>query len=137
VGDINTKVDRASMAHSLEVREPLMDHAIVEWMATLPSSFKVRRNEGKVLLKTAAAPLLPDDLLYRTQMGFPVPLARWLRGPLQGRLREALLGERLAATEIFNQEYIATLVEDHCAGRRDHSTPLWTLLMFDAFLRNV
>jgi asparagine synthase (glutamine-hydrolysing) len=114
-----------------------MDHRIVEWMATLPSSFKVRRNEGKVLLKTAAEPMLPNDLLYRTKMGFAVPLARWLRGPLHGRLREALLGERLAATEIFNQEYVATLVEDHAAGRRDHSTPLWTLLMFDAFLRNV
>jgi len=137
VGDINTKVDRASMAHSLEVREPLMDHRIVEWMATLPSSFKVRRNEGKVLLKTAAESLLPKDLLYRPKMGFAVPLARWLRGPLEGRMREALLGERLAATGIFNQEYIATLVEEHSAGRRDHSTPLWTLLMFDAFLRNV
>jgi asparagine synthase (glutamine-hydrolysing) len=137
VGDINTKVDRASMAHSLEVREPLMDHCMVEWMATLPSSFKVKRNEGKVLLKTAAEQMLPRDILYRPKMGFAVPLARWLRGPLQGRMRDALLGERLAATGVFNREYIATLVEDHCAGRRDHSTPLWTLLMFDAFLRNV
>jgi asparagine synthase (glutamine-hydrolysing) len=136
VGDINTKVDRASMAHALEVREPLMDHRIVEWMATLPSSLKVRRNEGKVLLKGTAEPLLPKDLLYRSKMGFAVPLARWLRGPLERRMRDALLGERLAATGIFNREYVATLIDDHCAGRRDHSTPLWTLLMFDAFLRN-
>ena len=136
VGDINTKVDRASMAHSLEVREPLMDHRLVEWMATLPSSLKVRRREGKWLLKSAMEPRLAPDLLYRSKMGFAVPLARWLRGPLQRRMREALLGDRLAATGIFDREYLSTLVEQHQSGRRDYSTPLWTLLMFDAFLRN-
>jgi asparagine synthase (glutamine-hydrolysing) len=137
VGDINTKVDRASMAHSLEVREPLMDHEIVEWLATLPSSMKIRGGETKYLLKKALEPHLPHDIMYRPKMGFAVPLARWFRGPLRERVRGALLGGPLADTGWFDQGTISRLVEQHESGARDHSTPLWTLLMFDAFLRNV
>jgi len=137
VGDINTKVDRASMAHSLEVREPLMDHELVEWLATLPSSLKIRGREGKFLLKKAMEPLLPDDVLYRPKMGFAVPMVRWLRGPLKRRVRDAVLGERMAATGWFNRSYLQHLVEAHESGARDYSSPLWTLLMFEAFLRNV
>jgi asparagine synthase (glutamine-hydrolysing) len=136
VGDINTKVDRASMAHSLEVREPLMDHPLVEWLATLPSSLKMRDGEGKWLLKKAMEPRLPHDVLYRPKMGFAVPLARWFRGPLRERVRTALLGERLAATGYFEPATLRKLVDDHQSGFRDYSSPLWTLLMFDAFLRN-
>ena len=137
VGDINTKVDRASMAHSLEVREPLMDHKLVEWLATLPSSMKVRGQEGKFLLKKALEPHLPTDVLYRPKMGFSVPLARWFRGPLKQRVRDAVLGDRLAATGWFNRPYLEHLVDAHQSGASDHSAPLWTLLMFEAFLRNV
>ena len=137
VGDINTKVDRASMAHSLEVREPLMDHKLVEWLATLPSSLKVRGSEGKFLLKKALEPLLPNEVLYRPKMGFSVPLARWFRGPLKHRVRDAVLGERLAGTGWFNRSYLQHLVDAHQSGARDYSAPLWTLLMFQAFLRNV
>jgi asparagine synthase (glutamine-hydrolysing) len=137
VGDINTKVDRASMAHSLEVREPLMDHPLVEWLATLPSSLKVRGNEGKLLLKAAMEPHLPRDILYRPKMGFAVPLASWFRGPLRDRVRDALLGPGLAATGLFNQGYLKHLVDAHQSGLRDYSAPLWTLLMFESFLRNV
>src|SRR3954462_1603814 len=106
VGDINTKVDRASMAHSLEVREPLMDHPLVEWLATLPSSFKLGGGGGKLLLKKAMAPNLPAELLYRRKMGFAVPLARWLRGPLRRHLRDSLLGSTLADTGYFNVRYL-------------------------------
>ncbi len=137
VGDINTKVDRASMAHSLEVREPLMDHPLVEWLATLPSSFKVKGQEGKYLFKKAMEPFLPKDVLYRPKMGFSVPLARWFRGPLKTRVREAVLGPRLAATGWFNRSYLEHLVSAHQSGARDYSAPLWTLLMFEAFLRKV
>jgi len=137
VGDINTKVDRASMAHSLEVREPLMDHKLVEWLATLPSNLKVRGREGKFLLKKAMEPHLPQDVLYRPKMGFAVPLERWFRGPLKQRVRDAVLGERLASTGWFNRPYLEHLVSAHQAGTRDYSSPLWTLLMFEAFLRNV
>jgi asparagine synthase (glutamine-hydrolysing) len=137
VGDINTKVDRAGMAHSLEVREPLMDHVLVEWLASLPSSLKVRGGEGKWLLKKAMEPRLPADVLYRPKMGFAVPLAAWFRGPLKDRVRESLLGERLAGAGIFERRTLRRLVDEHQSGRRDWSSPLWTLMMFDAFLRNV
>jgi asparagine synthase (glutamine-hydrolysing) len=137
VGDINTKVDRASMAHSLEVREPLMDHPLVEWLATLPADLKVRGQEGKYLFKKAMEPHLSDDILYRPKMGFSVPLARWFRGPLKQRVRDAVLGDRLAATGWFNRRYLEHLVDAHQSGVSDYSAPLWTLLMFEAFLRTV
>ena len=136
VGDINTKVDRASMAHSLEVREPLMDHPLVEWAATLPSSMKLRGQNGKFVLKKALEPMLPADVLYRPKMGFAVPLARWLRGPLRQRVRNALLSGPMLDSGWFNPAVIRQIVEQHESGARDHSTPIWTLLMYDAFLRN-
>ncbi len=136
VGDINTKVDRASMAHSLEVREPLMDHPLVEWLANLPSSLKIGNGETKMLLKKAMEPYLPHEVLYRPKMGFAVPLADWFRGPLKQRMREAVLGDRIASTGWFNGAYLSHLVDTHVRGDRDYSAPLWTLLMFDAFLRN-
>jgi len=137
VGDINTKVDRASMAHSLEVREPLMDHQLVEWLATLPSSMKVHGQEGKFLLKKAMEPQLPRDVLYRPKMGFSVPLARWFRGPLKQRVRDAVLGDRLASTGWFNRSYLQHVVDAHQSGASDYSSAVWALLMFEAFLRNV
>lgn len=134
VGDINTKVDRASMAHSLEVREPLMDHPLVEWLASLPSSLKVRGGEGKYLLKKAQEPHLPHEVLYRPKMGFAVPLARWFRGPLRERVRATVLGGRLVDTGLFNASALEQIVDAHQSGARDHSAPLWSLVMFDAFL---
>lgn len=136
VGDINTKVDRASMAHSLEVREPLMDHPLVEWAASLPSSLKLSEGNGKHVFKKAMEPMLPSEVLYRPKMGFAVPLARWFRGPLRQRVRDALLGSGpLLATGWFNKAYLNQLVSAHESGARDYSTAIWTLLMFDAFLR--
>jgi asparagine synthase (glutamine-hydrolysing) len=137
IGDINTKVDRASMAHSLEVREPLMDHPLVEWLASLPTSIKMRGSEGKFLLKKAMEPFLPNDIMYRQKMGFSVPLARWLRGPLRQRVRDSLLKGQIAESGWFNQKAMAQIVDQHESGMADHSTPIWTLLMYDAFLRNV
>ncbi len=137
IGDINTKVDRASMAHSLEVREPLMDHQLVEWLATLPSHLKMRKSESKFLLKKSMEPLLPADVLYRPKMGFAVPLARWFRGPLRQRVRNSLLKGQIADSGWFNPNMIKQIVEQHESGVRDHSTPIWTLLMYDAFLRCV
>lgn len=135
VGDINTKVDRASMAHSLEVREPLMDHKLIEWVATLPSTFKMRGSLGKVLLKKANEPYLPKEVLYRSKMGFSVPLARWFRGPLRARVQDSLLGGPMLDSGMFDPATMRLIVEQHQAGTRDFSTPIWTMLMFDAFLR--
>ncbi len=135
VSDINTKVDRASMAHSLEVREPLMDHPLIEWLATLPSHLKVHDGQGKYVFKKAFEPMLPHDLLYRPKMGFSVPLASWLRGPLAQRMRDSVLSPRMLASGYFNAETLRTLVDQHLGGQHDHSTALWMLIMFDAFLR--
>lgn len=137
VGDINTKVDRASMAHALEVREPLMDHPLVEWLATLPSSLKIKNGESKYLLKKTMEPHLPSEIMYRPKMGFAVPLMRWFRGPLKQRVRDSLTGERLLNTGWFNADYLRHLVDAHESGRRDYSAPIWTLLMFEAFLRRM
>ena len=137
VGDINTKVDRASMAHSLEVREPLMDHELVEWLASLPSDLKIRGGEGKFLLKKSMEGRLPHEVLYRPKMGFAVPLARWFRGPLRDRVRATLRGGTLVECGLFNPATLQRIGDEHLAGSRDHSTPIWTLLMFEAFLRNV
>jgi asparagine synthase (glutamine-hydrolysing) len=137
VGDINTKVDRASMAHALEVREPLMDHPLVEWLSSLSPDLKLRQGEGKYLLKKSLEPYLPSAILYRPKMGFAVPLAKWFRGPLRQPVRDAVLGHVLADTGWFNASYLRRLVEDHQSGARDYSAPLWTLMMFESFLRNV
>ncbi|HXF46710.1 MAG TPA: XrtA/PEP-CTERM system amidotransferase [Burkholderiaceae bacterium] len=135
VGDINTKVDRASMAHSLEVREPLMDHPLVEWLASLPSSLKVRGQEGKYLLKKSQEPQLPHEVLYRPKMGFAVPLARWFRGPLRERVRQAVLGGVLTDVGLFDVQALRRMVDQHQAGMRDWSAPLWSLMVFESFLR--
>jgi len=114
-----------------------MDHPLVEWLSSLPPDFKLRNGEGKVLLKKALAPYLPPEILYRPKMGFAVPLAQWFRGPLREPVKRAVLGPVLAETGWFNASYLRLLVDDHQSGLRDYSTPLWTLLMFESFLRNV
>ncbi|NML60344.1 amidotransferase 1, exosortase A system-associated [Massilia sp. RP-1-19] len=134
-GDILTKVDRASMAHALEVRVPLLDHKLVEWISGLSPELKLKGSEGKYIFKKSLEPYLPEEILYRKKMGFSVPLAAWFRGPLRERVRTSLLGPALADTGIFNREYLSELVEQHQSGRRDYSAPIWTVLMFEAFLR--
>ncbi|HET6757192.1 MAG TPA: XrtA/PEP-CTERM system amidotransferase [Burkholderiales bacterium] len=136
-GDINTKVDRASMAHSLEVREPLMDHRLVEWLSGLPPALKLKRGEGKWLLKKSLEPYLPRDVLYRPKMGFAVPLAAWFRGPLRKKVTDAVLGSTLRETGFFDPSFLRQLIDRHQSGARDYSAPLWSLLMFDSFLRRL
>jgi asparagine synthase (glutamine-hydrolysing) len=123
------------MAHSLEVREPLMDHELVEWAATLPSAYKLQGSNGKAIFKKAMEPHLPHDVLYRPKMGFSVPLARWFRGPLKDRVRSALLEGALAQSGYLDPTVVRELLDQHQAGSHDHSIPLWSLTMFDAFLR--
>lgn len=136
VGDILTKVDRASMAHALEVRVPLLDHKFVEWVSGLPVNFKLRGQEGKYIFKKALEPHLPRDVLYRSKMGFGVPLGKWFRGPLRQRLRESLLEGGLAETGLFNKAYLEELVTGHQSGLREYSAPLWSLMMFQAAIAN-
>jgi asparagine synthase (glutamine-hydrolysing) len=136
-GDILTKVDRASMATSLEVRVPLLDHKLLEWAATLPPSLRLRAREGKYVLKKAMEDRLPADILYREKMGFAIPLALWFRGPLREVVRRRLLKGILRETDLFDMDFIERLVDDHCSGISDFSTAIWALLMFESFLTNV
>jgi asparagine synthase (glutamine-hydrolysing) len=134
-GDILTKVDRASMAHSLEVRTPFLDYELVEWVSSLPSAIKLKGGEGKHILKRSLEPLLPREVLYRSKMGFAVPLDVWFRGSLRDHIAETVRGRRLAESGLFDPATLARIVADHQSGRRDHSAILWSLLMFDGFLR--
>ena len=134
-GDILTKVDRASMANSLEVREPLLDHRLTEWAATLPTHLKLNGREGKFVLKKGFEPYLPNEILYRPKMGFSVPLAQWFRGPLRKRVDNALESPVLSDTGMFDLAYLKQMMRQHVAGVRDFSVPIWSVLMFESFLR--
>ena len=132
-GDILTKVDRASMANSLEVRAPFLDHDVVAWGFSLPAALKLRGGEGKYLLKHALEPLLPRAVLYRPKQGFASSPAAVFRTQA-GRLRGRLLGEAMGGCGLFAPAAIARLIEEHEAGAFDHSAPLWLLLVFEGFL---
>jgi asparagine synthase (glutamine-hydrolysing) len=134
-GDILTKVDRASMAHSLEVRVPLLDHKLVEWLATVPTSLKRREGTGKYLLKKAMEPFLPEDILYRSKRGFAVPLAEWFRGPLRERLHSAITSTVMLDSGFFQPGQLTALMDEHLRGQVDRSAALWSLLMLESFLR--
>jgi len=128
--DILVKVDRASMACSLEVRTPFLDHRVVEMAARIPTSLKLRGTTGKYLLKKAMAPRLPRGITTRKKKGFGMPVAHWLRGPWRELLMDTLGSGAAARTGWFNQRAVDALIDDHLSGRRDRRKPLWTLLMF-------
>ena len=134
VGDILTKVDRASMANSLEVRAPLLDFAFVEWCGRLPTTLKLRGGEGKHIFRQALEPYLPDQIAHGRKQGFAEPLADQFRRGAD-RLRERLLQETMLDSGLFEPAAIARMVDEHAAGRFDHSQCLWLLLVFEGFLR--
>lgn len=134
VGDILTKVDRASMAHALEVRVPILDHKLVDWMSGLSPDLKLRGREGKYIFKKALESRLPDEILYRQKMGFAVPLASWFRGPLREKVRENILSQQMLDSGLFKRQYLERMLDQHQSGVRDYSAPIWTLMMFGSFL---
>jgi asparagine synthase (glutamine-hydrolysing) len=134
-GDINTKVDRASMAHGLEVRVPILDHQLIEWAFALPSQLNLLKGEGKALFKKALEPHLPHDNLYRKKMGFSIPLAQWLRGPLKSKMETLLSSPALAQTQIFNSQQLQHFMQEHISGKKDHADALWTLMMLAMFIK--
>lgn len=133
-GRMLVKVDRASMAHGLEVRSPFLDHDLFQWAASLPTSLKIQGSEQKYILKKALEPLVPDDLLYRPKQGFGVPLSAWLRGPLLPTIQRAMASSVLLDTGYFNADALNGLVVAHASGRRDHTASLWALLMLERFM---
>jgi len=130
-GDILTKVDRTSMAVSLEAREPLLDHRLVEFAARLPDAMRVSGSTGKYLLKRAMEPYLPHDILYRPKQGFVTPIAQWLRGPLADEARSIARDGILARTGWFNPASLNALAENHITGRSDNARILWQMLMLE------
>ncbi|MEQ3638377.1 MAG: asparagine synthase (glutamine-hydrolyzing) [Alteromonas sp.] len=129
-GDILVKVDRMSMANSLEVRAPILDYQVAEFAATLPSSQKYRDGEKKYLLKEVFKPFIPDSLLYRKKMGFSTPLDEWFRGELKALSEYRLLGSQRGLNDVFENHVINKLWQEHQSRKAEHGTVLWSMLMY-------
>ena len=136
-GDILTKVDRTSMAVGLEAREPLLDHRLIAFAASLPPSFRLRKGEGKWLMRKALARYLPESTLTRTKMGFVTPIGEWFRGALADAASGIGRGTALAETGWFDGDRLGRLAAEHRSGRVDHGRLLWQLLMLDRSLSRV
>ena len=133
-GRMLVKVDRTSMAHGLEVRAPFLDHKLVEWASGLPTAAKIACGSGKVVLRHALRPLLGDEAVRAPKRGFAIPVGRWLRHGLCGRLDEIERAGRLYSAGIIEPPGYRAVVAEHESGTRDHGQLLWALLMLDAFL---
>jgi asparagine synthase (glutamine-hydrolysing) len=130
VDDMLTKVDRTSMAHSLEVRVPLLDHRLVEWMSQVPSSAKVHGLNLKHLLKHVAREFVPAPIIDRPKAGFHVPIPAWLKGELRPLVEEQLGEAAIARQGVFDPAYVRQLLDDNQRGRANYSRNIWGLLMF-------
>ena len=134
-GDLLVKMDIASMAYSLEVRSPLLDHEFMELCAGLPGSWKLSGGTSKKLFKDALRPWLPDHVLDRPKSGFSVPIAAWFRGPLRDLPREILLDEESRVRGLFREQYVRDLIDQHLAGTRDNSSRIWALIQLELWFR--
>jgi asparagine synthase (glutamine-hydrolysing) len=134
-GDILTKVDRMSMAVSLEARAPLLDHKLIEFVTKIPASLKLAGLETKYLLKKAVKDLVPSEILNRPKQGFGVPIQEWINQQLRSRLRETLTEPRTRQRGYVDPRYVDVLLDEHERGRRDHSTGLWALFMLELWHR--
>jgi asparagine synthase (glutamine-hydrolysing) len=134
-GDILTKVDRMSMAVSLEARVPLLDHQLIEFVTRIPSSLKMRGLETKFIFKRAVQGLVPDEILNRSKQGFGVPIQRWINQQLRDRIHQTLLEPRTRQRGYTETRYVKVLLDEHKRGRRDHSAQLWTLFMLELWFR--
>jgi asparagine synthase (glutamine-hydrolysing) len=133
-GDILTKVDRMTMAVSLEARVPLLDHPLVEFAVALPSTLKLRDGTGKWIFREAIRDLVPPSVLEKPKQGFAVPLAQWFRGPLRYRL-DSLTADDAPVLEFAEHGVVSRLRAEHLSGRRDQSSTLWRVLVLDLWLR--
>jgi asparagine synthase (glutamine-hydrolysing) len=130
VDDMLVKTDRASMAHSLEARVPLLDTVVADLALALPTRLKVRGLSKKRLLRRAAGPLVPASIIHGEKRGFDVPLARWLQGELKPLVREVLAADNLDRQGFFRPDTVRRLVDEHLAGRADQHRKIWALLTF-------
>lgn len=134
--DILTKVDRASMAVSLETRAPFLDPRVGQFAASLPLDYKLRGNKGKYILKRAVKELLPKTILTRSKKGFGIPIAEWLKGRLNPLMHDLLSSKRLREQGLFEPLYVETLIAEHEKGIASHHKQLWTLLVFQLWYDN-
>jgi asparagine synthase (glutamine-hydrolysing) len=134
-GDILTKVDRMSMAASLETRSPLLDHELIEFTAAIPSALKLNGGRTKYIFKKAMEGIVPNEILYREKQGFGVPIGRWINHQLNERVREDLTGPRAIERGYFDQAYVKRLLAEHGSGRRDHAYSIWVLWMLELWHR--
>jgi asparagine synthase (glutamine-hydrolysing) len=134
-GDILTKVDRMTMANSIEARVPFLDHKLVEASLRIPASLKLSGSISKYILKEALRGLLPGAVIDRPKQGFDVPMGRWLKGDLREMLSDVLMDGRTRQRGYFNQRAVNLLVSEHMRGRRDHSRRLWELLTLELWHR--
>jgi asparagine synthase (glutamine-hydrolysing) len=134
-GDILTKVDRMSMAHSIESRVPLLDNEVVDFAARLPTELKIRNGRRKHVLKEAAASLLPREILDRRKRGFEVPLGGWFRGGVRELFSDVLLSAQARQRGYFEPRFIERMVDEHVTGRREHTLRLWSLVIFELWHR--
>ena len=134
--DILTKVDRASMAVSLEVRAPFLDPRVAQFAAGLPLEYKLKGNKGKYVLKKAVEPLLPKAILQRPKKGFGIPIAEWLKSRLNPLMRDLLAPDRLKNQGLFDENYVQKLIREHETGAASHHKQLWTLLVFQLWFDN-
>ena len=135
VDDILTKVDKMSMAASLEARVPFLDHRLVEFIATLPASFKVRGLKTKFLLKRTLDGILPAEILNKRKHAFLVPTAEWFQNGMREFVREMLFSETTMNRKYFNPDYVKWMVNEHFTGRRDFNQEIWSLLCFELWHR--
>jgi asparagine synthase (glutamine-hydrolysing) len=133
--DVLTKVDRMSMAHSIESRVPLLDNEVVAFASTLPASLKIRTGRRKHILKEVAATLLPQEVLNRPKQGFGVPLELWFRGNLRELFSDTLLSPPSLQRGYFQPAFVRRIVDEHVSGKRDHSLRLWQLVVFERWHR--
>ncbi|NOZ20344.1 MAG: asparagine synthase (glutamine-hydrolyzing) [Planctomycetes bacterium] len=133
--DLLTKVDVTSMAHSLEARSPFLDHKLIEFVATIPTHFKLRKLKTKHILKRAFGDLLPECIVKRPKMGFGVPIAEWFRKDLADYVRDVLLDARATGRGIFKKKSVEQLVNQHINRQADHGYRLWALLMLELWHR--
>jgi asparagine synthase (glutamine-hydrolysing) len=133
--DVLTKVDRMSMAHSIESRVPLLDNEVVQFASLLPASLKIKNGRRKHILKEVAATLLPADILNRRKQGFGVPLGVWFRGNLRELFADTLLSPRTLQRGYFQAPFIRQIVGEHLSGKRDHAFRLWQLVVLERWQR--
>ena len=135
IDDVLTKVDRMSMAVSLEAREPLLDHKLLEFAARVPSSLKLKDGQSKYLLRRVLDKRVPRSIIERKKSGFAAPIAEWLRGPLAPMTNELLLDGRLRNRGIFNDREVTRLWREHRSRQADHEHRLWQLVMLELWFR--